>query len=215
MPEQTRILSKSGLYYPNKFGLIVLKSLEEVMGKNGLHAILSLSGLPGYIDHYPPDNLEKGLDFAELSAIGQALESMYGPRAGAGLGLRAGRASFPDVLRNFGALAGISDLPRAVLPLQAKLRIGLNALAKMFAQLTDQASEVVEVGAGFVWRTHKCPYCWGRHGEQKPVCHITAGMLQEFLGWVSGGQEFTVTEVKCMAVGDVLCEFVIRREPVL
>ena len=207
--------SKSELYYPNKVGLIVLKSLEEVMGKNGLHAILSLSGLPGYVQHYPPDNLEKALYFAELSAIGQALESMYGPRAGNGLALRAGRASFPDVLRNFGALAGISDLAQAVLPLQAKVRIGLNAFAKMFVQLTDQASEVAEHGSEFIWHTYKCPYCWGRQGEQRPVCYITVGMLQEFLGWVSGGQEFRVNEVKCMAVGDHVCEFVIGREPVL
>ena len=212
MPEAMRLLSKSELYYPNKFGLIVLKSLEEVMGKNGLHAILSLSGLPGYVEHYPPDNLEKGLDFAELSAICQALESMYGPRAGTGLALRAGRASFADVLRNFGALAGISDLAHAVLPLQAKVRVGLSAFAKMFAQLTDQASEVAERGSEFIWRTYKCPFCWGRQGEEKPVCYITAGMLQEFLGWVSGGQEFQVDEVKCMAVGDDVCEFVIGRE---
>ena len=71
-------VQKSGLYYPNKFGLIIIKSLEEVMGKNGLNAILNLGGLSNYIDSYPPDNLDKGFDFAELSAICTALEEMYG-----------------------------------------------------------------------------------------------------------------------------------------
>ena len=89
-------VQKSGLYYPNKFGLITLKSLEEVMGKNGLNAILNLAGLNNYIDSYPPDNLDKGFDFAELSAIGTGLEEMYGPRGGRGLALRAGTC---DVLR--------------------------------------------------------------------------------------------------------------------
>jgi len=56
-------VQKSGLYYPNKFGLITLKSLEEVMGKNGLNAILNLAGMNNYIDSYPPDNLDKGLIF--------------------------------------------------------------------------------------------------------------------------------------------------------
>ncbi len=79
---------KSGLYYPNKFGLITIKALEEVMGKNGLNAILNLANMSHYIDNYPPDNLEKGFDFAELSAIGVALEEMYGPRGGRGLALR-------------------------------------------------------------------------------------------------------------------------------
>ena len=77
-------VQKTGLYYPNKFGLIIIKSLEEVMGKNGLNAILNLGGLNNYIDNYPADNLDKGFDFAELSGIGVALEEMYGPRGGRG-----------------------------------------------------------------------------------------------------------------------------------
>ena len=47
-------VQKSGLYYPNKFGLITLKSLEEVMGKNGLNAILNLAGMNNYIESYRP-----------------------------------------------------------------------------------------------------------------------------------------------------------------
>ena len=66
-------VQKSGLYYPNKFGLITLKSLEEVMGKNGLNAILNFAGMNNYIESYPPDNLDKGFDFSELSALGTAL----------------------------------------------------------------------------------------------------------------------------------------------
>ena len=58
-------VQNAGLYYPNKFGRIMIQSLEEVMGKNGLNAILNLAGLNHYIDNYPPDNLDKGFDFAE------------------------------------------------------------------------------------------------------------------------------------------------------
>ncbi len=29
-------IPKAGLYYPSKFGLIMIKALEDVMGKNGL-----------------------------------------------------------------------------------------------------------------------------------------------------------------------------------
>jgi predicted hydrocarbon binding protein len=207
-------LPKSGLYYPNKFGLITIKSLEDVMGKNGLNAILNLAGISNYVDNYPPDNLEKGFDFSELSAIGSALEQMYGPRGGRGLALRAGRATFSDALKNFGALAGVSDLAFVVLPLQAKLRIGLNAFAKMFVQLTDQVTTVEEKDGEFIWTILKCPCCWGRHNEEKPVCYIATGLLLESLRWVSGGNEFRVTETKCIAVGEEVCEFVVPKEPV-
>ncbi|HUI89874.1 MAG TPA: 4-vinyl reductase [Anaerolineales bacterium] len=207
-------VQKSGLYYPNKFGLITLKSLEEVMGKNGLNAILNLAGLSNYIDSYPPDNLDKGFDFSELSAIGTALEEMYGPRGGRGLALRAGRATFADALKNFGALAGVADLAFVVLPLHAKLRIGVPAMAKIFSQLSDQLSTVEEKDNEFLYTIHKCPCCWGRHNADKPVCFIATGLLQEGLKWVSGGNEFRVNESKCVAVGDSVCEFVVQKEPI-
>jgi predicted hydrocarbon binding protein len=206
-------MKESGLYYPNKFGLITIKALEDVMGRNGLNAILNLAGLQKYIDGYPPDNLEKGFDFWELSALGIALEEMYGPRGGRGLALRAGRATFSDALKDFGALAGVGDLAFKVLPLQAKLRIGLPAMAKIFSQVSDQYSTVEEKDAEFIYTIHKCPVCWGRTGSDKPVCFIATGLLQEGLKWISGGGEFRVNESRCQAMGDEVCEFVIQKEP--
>ena len=50
-------IPKSGLYYPNKIARIAILAYEEVMGKNGLNAILNLAGLPHLINNYPPDNL--------------------------------------------------------------------------------------------------------------------------------------------------------------
>ena len=207
-------LQKSGLYYPNKFGMIIIKSLEEVMGKNGLNAILNLASLNNYIEEYPADDLNKGFDFAELSALGSALEEMYGPRGGRGLALRAGRATFSDGLKSFGALAGAADLAFVVLPLQSKLRVGLPAFAKIFSQLTDQHTTVEEKDTEWIWTIHKCPCCWGRTGVDKPVCFIAAGLLQEALKWVSGGNEFRVNESKCVAVGDDVCEFIVQKEPI-
>jgi len=206
-------IEASGLYYPNKFGLITIKALEDVMGRNGLNAILNLAGLTKYIDGYPPDNLEKGFDFAELSALGLALEDMYGPRGGRGLALRAGRATFSDALKDFGALAGVGDLAFKVLPLQAKLRIGLPAMAKIFSQVSDQHSTVEEKDTEFIYYIHKCPVCWGRTGSDKPVCFVATGLLQEGLKWISGGSEFRVNESRCQAMGDEVCEFVIQKEP--
>lgn len=207
-------IPKSGLYYPSKFGLIMIKALEDVMGKNGLNAILNLAGLNNYIDNYPPDNLEKSFDFADVSSINVALEEMYGPRGGRGLALRAGRSTFADALKNFGALAGAGDLAFKVLPLQAKMRIGIPAMAKIFTQVSDQHSTVEEHENEFVYTIHKCPVCWGRSGVDKPACFIAVGLLQEGLKWVSGGNEFRVNESKCVALGDPVCEFIIQKEPI-
>jgi predicted hydrocarbon binding protein len=172
-------IPKSEYNYSNKIVLITLKALEEVMGKNGLNAILNLAHLPHLIDNYPPDNLERQFNFADFSALNLALEEMYGPRGGRGLALRAGRAAFADALRNFGALAGAGDLAFKVLPLQAKMRIGLPAMARIFSQISDQATTVEEKENEFIYTIHRCPVCWGRSGSDKPVCFIAVGLIRK------------------------------------
>ncbi len=208
-------IPESGYYYPNKIARIILEALEDVMGKNGLNAILNLAHLSHLINNFPPNNLEKSFDFAYVSALNLALEEMYGPRGGRGLALRAGRAAFAEGLRNFGALAGVGDLAFKVLPLQAKLRIGLPAMAKIFSQVSDQVTTVEEREHDIIYTIHRCPVCWGRQGTtDKPVCYMAVGLLQEGLKWVSGGSEFRVNESKCIAKGDEVCEFVIQKEPI-
>jgi predicted hydrocarbon binding protein len=206
-------IPKSGLYYPNKISRIAIGSLEDVMGKNGLNAILNLANLPNLIDNKPPNNLERQFDFADFSAIWGALEEMYGPRGGRGLALRAGRATFIDALRNFGAMAGVGDMAFKVLPLQVKMRIGLPAMAKIFTQTSDQLSTVAEKDDHFEYTIHRCPVCWGRKTD-KPACFVATGLLQESLKWVSGGNEFRVNQSKAKSVGDDTCDFIILKEPI-
>jgi hypothetical protein len=203
---------KSGFYYPNKFARITIEALEEVMGKNGLNAILHLADLSELINNYPPDNLEKEFDFAYFTALCTALEEMYGPRGGRGLALRAGRATFADALRGFGALAGVGDLAFKVLPLAAKLKIGLPAMANIFTQFSDQISNVHEEGDKYIYTLERCPMCWNRKAD-RPVCYVGQGLLQEGLRWVSGGHEFKVDMSTCIAKGDEMGRYVIHKEP--
>jgi hypothetical protein len=206
-------IPKSGLYYPNKIARIYLQAMEEVMGKNGLNAILNMAGLSNLLEHYPPDNLNREFDFADYSALNGALEEMYGPRGGRGLSLRAGRASFAQGLRHFGALAGAGDLAFKVLPLGTKLKIGIPAMAKIFSQVSDQKSTVEESPAEYRYTMKPCPVCWGRHSD-KPMCHAGAGLLQEGLRWLSGGHEFRVQESKCIGCGDDACVLIVQKEPI-
>lgn len=207
-------IPKSGFYYPNRFALITLSALEEVMGKNGLNAILNMAHLSELVDNYPPANLEREFDFSHYSMINIALEEMYGPRGGRGLALRAGRATFADALRNFGAMAGVSDMAFKVLPLGQKLKLGIPSMAKIFTTISDQHSTVEDHDTELHYIIHRCPVCWGRTGEDHPVCFISTGLLQESLKWVSGGHEFRVNESECIAMGDDVCRFVIQKEPI-
>jgi len=206
-------IEPSGYYYPNMIARIYLEAMEEIMGKNGLNAILNLAGLSHLIDNYPPANLDKEFDFADYSALNGALEEMYGPRGGRGLQLRAGRASFAQGVRMMGPMVGMSDLAFKVLPLSTKLKIGIPAMAKVFTQFSDQKSTVEDHGDHYIYTMAPSPVCWGRTAD-RPICFAAKGLLEEGLHWVSGGRKFRVDETECMAMGAERCLFAIHKEPI-
>ncbi len=189
----------SGKYFwPNKMGRMFLLALEDVMGKNGVSAVLNLANLRHLVNRYPPNNLDLGFSFEEMSRINQALEDMYGPRGGRGLAIRAGRAGFKYALKDFGSLLGMADLAFRLLPLGMKLKVGLNAMADTFNKFTDQRVTLEEETDHFVYIIDRCPVCWGRHTEE-PACHAATGLLQETVHWISGGKMFQIEEVTCAA----------------
>lgn len=200
-------------YYPNKFARIMLASLEEVMGKNGLNALLHLADLSKYIMTRPPDNLKKEFPFSDFTALQIALEDMYGPRGGRGLAVRAGRVTFKQGLEGIGTLSSVGDLAFRMLPLGTKLKLGLPALANIFSQFSDQISQVYDENERFIYTLEQCPMCCNREAAE-PVCHFGLGHLQEALTWVSGGHTFQVKIVSCMATGDEMGRYEIMKRPV-
>lgn len=207
------IIPESGYYYPNRMARILLNSMEDVMGRNGLNALLNLTSMSHLITDPPPDNLERKFDFSYIANLNKGLEDIYGPRGGRGLALRGGRAMFDQGLSQFGALAGVGDLAFKILPLGTKLRIGVPAVARIFTQFSDQTSRVENKGDHFLYYIDRCSMCWGREAD-RPICFIAVGILQEALRWVSGGLEFRIEEIECIAMGAKSCVFKIDKEPI-
>lgn len=202
----------SELYYPNKIARIYLEVLEDIMGRNGLNSVLNKAELSRLIGNYPADNLAREFDFAEFSALSQALDDTYGPRGGRVFALRGGKASVKAGLEAFGASVGIAGLAMKVLPLGAKLKVGLAGMARIFTTFSDQFSTVEEDGDRFVYIIHKCPVCWGREAS-RPICYGAVGLLQGGLNWVSGGKDFKVVQTDCHAMGNQDCRFDVYKEP--
>jgi predicted hydrocarbon binding protein len=199
-------------YWPNKMGRMLLLALEDVMGRNGVNAVLNLAKLPYRVNSYPPNNLELGFSFRELSKVMQTLEDMYGPRGGRSLAIRAGRAGFKYGLRDFGSLLGLADLAFRLLPLGVKLKVGLSAMGDTFNNFTDQRVRIQEDPERFIYIIDRCPVCWERSSDV-PCCYAATGLLQEMVSWISGGKSFRVKEVSCIGAGDETCTFTIDRRP--
>jgi predicted hydrocarbon binding protein len=204
---------KSGYYYPNLIARIYLEAIEDVMGSNGIKALLNMAHMEHLKDNYPPGNLSKEFDFADFAHLNEAMELMYGPRGGRALSLRAGRKAFDQGLKNFGPMVGIADVTFRMLPLKLRMKIGLGAMAKAFSSTSDQISYVEEKEDHFLYVIERCPVCWGRHAET-PMCHAALGIILEGLNWGTSGKKFKTAEVTCIARGDPACHFTISKEPI-
>jgi predicted hydrocarbon binding protein len=209
VPDQT---DDGSYYWPNKMGRMLLLALEDVMGRNGVNAVLNLAQLRHRVNNYPPNNLDLEFGFDELSKIMQALEDMYGPRGGRNLAIRAGRAGFKYGLRDFGSLLGLADLAFRLLPMGMKLKIGLTAMADTFNNFTDQRVRIEDSPEHFIYVIDRCPVCWQRQADA-PCCHAALGLLQEMVFWISGGKSFSIEERSCIAAGDPSCTFTIDKHP--
>lgn len=207
------MLEPSGLYYPNRIARWFLLAMDDVMGKNGLAAVLGLAGLESFSHNPPPDTLARQFDFAYMAALNLALEELYGPRGGRGMALRIGRATVSQGMKTFGALAGMADPAFQVLPPEKRLRMGLDGLAGVFTRFSDQASVVRSEGDAYHFVVENSPMAWGRNTD-KPVCHALAGIIQEALSYASGGYEYHVQEIVCRAAGGEDCVFKINKTPI-
>ena len=204
---------KSGYYYPNLIAKIYLEAIEEIMGANGVKALLNMADMQNLIDNYPPGNLSKEFDFADFAHLNEAMEQMYGHRGGRALSLRAGRKAFDQGLKNFSAMVGVADKTFRLLPLKLRMKVGLGAMARAFSTTSDQISYVTEEEDRFVYVIERCPVCWGRHADS-PICHAAMGIIQEGLNWGTGGLQFKTAEVACVAKGDPACRFTISKQPI-
>jgi len=210
MIDDKSIAAKRIFYYPNKIGRIILLATEEVMGRNGVNAVLNLARLRHLVNNYPANNFDRQFSFEEVGGIQQALEEMYGPRGARGLALRAGRACFKYGIREFGPVMGIGDLAFRLLPVGMKMKVGIEVFAEVFNKFSDQVVKLGEDEENFIWNIERCPVCWARRTSE-PCCYLAVGVLQEAAYWVSGGKNYAIEETTCIGKGDPVCTILVSK----
>jgi predicted hydrocarbon binding protein len=182
-----------------------LVAIEEVMGQNGLNAVLRASRLEQYIDHLPPDDLNPAVNSSDYARLNEAIENFYG-RGGRGVLHRIGKASFEYGIREQSALFGLAGVALKVLPTKARIHLILNRMASVVKKANPQLQvDVEETADGFAYVARVCSICYGRHSG-KPICHLYVGSIGEAVRWVTG-QVYQVQETHCLAKGDPYCRF--------
>lgn len=197
--------------YVNALLLQMLRGVEEVLGENGLNAVLRTSGLGRFVDNPPPNNLESGVLAREYANLNLAIEDFTG-RAGKGMLQRIGRASFRWGIKEQAAVMGLAGIALKALPQRIRKRAILLGLRKGLMDIVDYGLVDVKDEAGvLVYTDYACTICHTRHSET-PVCHLYKGTLGEAMAFATGKdfRDFEIIETHCKASGDGFCRFEIR-----
>jgi V4R domain-containing protein len=182
-----------------------LTSAQEVMGDNGLNAVLRTSGLERFIGNFPPNNLEPSIQASQYAKLNQAIEGFYG-RAGKGMLRRIGKASFQYAVREQSALLGIAGVALKLLPEKQRIKFILNGMADALKKSNPQVdARLDESGDRLAYLESTCAICFSRHSET-PICYLYAGSIGEAIQWATG-KEYQVIETHCRAKGDPYCRF--------
>ena len=92
-----------------------LVSAQEVMGENGLNAILRSVGLERFVGNFPPYDTNPGIKTVEYAKLNEAIEAFYG-HGGKGMLRRIGKVSFQYGVYEQDALMGVADAALKLLP---------------------------------------------------------------------------------------------------
>lgn len=198
-------MSRPDSVVANTIMLQALKSSEEVMGANGLHAVLRSSGLERFVDNMPPNDLNPSVKSSEYARLLQAIEEFYG-RASKGMLRRIGKASFQYAVREQAALLGVAGVALKLLPEKQRIKFILNNVGSALKKINPDVDAWVEEKDGNIAYIEKtCSICWGRQSAQ-PLCHLYVGSISEAVLWATG-VEREVVETHCLAKGDEYCRF--------
>jgi predicted hydrocarbon binding protein len=182
-----------------------LTSTQDVMGENGLNAVLRTSGLERFIGNFPPDDLQPAIPSVQYSQFNQAIEDFYG-RAGRGMLRRIGKASFQYAVREQAALLGVAGVALKFLPEKQRIKFILNSVANALKKTNPQVEAWVEEAEGRIaYIESTCSICYGRQSTG-PICELYVGSIAEAVQWATA-KSYNIIETHCLAKNDPYCRF--------
>jgi len=200
-------------FYPNIWGRSILTSANEILGDNGVNALLNLAGLQEYIGNYPPDNIRKEFPFSHVARLQQALYDMYGSRGARVFATRGGEQTFRHSMDKYDKVQRAAQAAMRVGSTEMRNRVGLQFFSKFFNTVSDQIVRIEDDDTYWYWIIERCPMCWERTADE-PVCHLGVGVLNAASTWATGGVKFRIQEIDCKAKGDENCVYALDKAPI-
>ena len=171
---------------------VILDGAEDVVGKNGLTALLRYGGLTHLIDNKPDFSMEKIFTNEEYAAITSSFYKILGLTGTKAILRHDGNATAKRVLST-----GVYDSLE-----------GFDGEEKLFKALeiyvlASGRGRVLMEGGHVVYDNPQCTVCSAIRGDSA-ICSIVNGIIDGLIPWAGIEGKRTV-ETRCMAMGDQTC----------
>jgi hypothetical protein len=173
---------------------------------DGAREVLGAETLSLMSDDLCPDGKQAP---SAAGALLYRLAETYGIVCGRGLSQRIGRAMFRCGLNELAEQVGFRDMGFRILPSPRRVENGLQILANLFGEITDQPVQVTEQEATWTF----CLTCCPTIATPEQCGDLITGILQEFTTWAGGGRYYPVTETDCRSQGAPAYIFVVDKKP--
>lgn len=179
-------------------------AVEEILGPEPLTQIVPR------LHSSTPEALSFSLE--QIALLQHILEGEYGPNAGRGLTLRAGRSWVKYGLRLFQQELGWNSSQFRLLPRRARISRGLSELAAWLEAHLPQRFAVETHPDGWLWKVSQCQ-APALATFQSSCCYWMLGVLDEVMTRLGDGKLFPVREKSCQFCGAPVCLFEISAAP--
>lgn len=168
--------------------------MNEIIGPQDLSSALEQAGI-GRV------NPDESVSLLTMDGLHDAITGLFGERAGQGVMLRSGRASFKYFLNEFGQSLGLNTLEYRFLTNQQRLRVGFEKLAQFFSDNCEIKVRIDQDDRCWYWKMMASRAGVGCKSEEI-FCQFSIGFLQDFLTWCGNGHNYRVSEARRPENGD-------------
>ncbi len=188
---------------PNARMRHVLLAVQDIMGRNGLTAVLKSSELDRFVGTLPPENDALEIRATELGRLIAAIETQYG-RGARGQLTRIGYSAFQHLLSADRFGWGVLKLFLHVSPIGERRRAALTRLARYISAPNSGVRVKIEEGQ-LLFEDSLSDEGAGR-GNVSEDSSLSIGILQACIEWATG-EALDVVQVKHKARGDSTSSF--------
>jgi predicted hydrocarbon binding protein len=197
---------------PNQLFHLACLTLEEILGENGLNAILNYAKLKQFIGNYPPNSQELEHTSDEFTRLITGIVEVLGDRGARVILFRAGTRSFQIMLDKFPSLFNLEGIK----PEEREPDRMFDEFVRIYKFVVDALIHIYgdiytfyECDEGATLEISPCFWCSGLMTKE-PICLVPAGFEYAAARWITG-REVRVEETQCVARGDKICKMVMYR----